>query len=104
MLILNKNYFDALISDINSCTVQDSGVYLFVAVPPDSERIVLKIVTVSVSSKPIPVYIGDKIPVKCNAVTLNYIFKGLTQKWTVNNSYVIKNYGISSQASVQHYE
>lgn len=96
VIMIYKKY----ISDINACTTQDSGVYAFVAQLKDSERVVLKVIALSVYDKPISVYIGDKIPVRCNAVTLGYIFKKLSQKWTVNDSYIVKNYGLDSLASV----
>lgn len=86
---------------MNSCTTQDSGVYAFVAQIPGNGRIVLKLIAVSINDKPISVYIEDTVRVRCNAVTLAYVFKGLlTQQWIVNDSYVIKDYGINSLASV----
>lgn len=68
--------------------------------PPKSERFVLKLIAVSINDKPISVYIEDIIPVRCNAVTLGYLFKGLSQKWIVNDSLIIKNYGVNSLAAV----
>jgi len=75
-------------------------VYAFIAQLPEYERIILKIFAVSIKDKPKWVYIGDKIHVQCNAATLSYLFNELSQKWIVNDSYVIKNYGINSLASV----
>lgn len=89
-----------IISVINSCTTNDSGIYTFVTQPQESERFVLKLFAVSINGKPISVYIEDRIPVRCNAVTLGYLFKGLSQKWIVNDSFVIKNYGVNSLATV----
>lgn len=85
---------------MSSCTVYNSGVYAFVAEPPNSERIVLKLFAVAINDKPISVYIGDVVRVQCNAATLSYLFNRLSQKWLVNDSYVIKNYGVNSLASV----
>jgi hypothetical protein len=92
--------FCTSIAVIRSCTIHDSGVYAFVAEPPKSERIVLKLFAVAIYDKPISVYIGDVVRVQCNAATLSYFFNRLSQEWLVNDSYVIKNYGINSLASV----
>lgn len=73
---------------------------MFVAQPPDFERIVLKVYAVSIQDKSILVYIGDTVQVRCNAVTLGYLFDGLSQEWLVNDTYVIKNYGVDTLASV----
>ncbi|CAH1724324.1 unnamed protein product [Aphis gossypii] len=85
---------------ISSCTVYNSGVYAFVAEPPNFERIVLKLFAVAINDKPISVYIGDVVRVQCNAATLSYLFNRLSQEWLVNDSYVIKNYGVNSLASI----
>lgn len=85
---------------INSSTTQDSGVYIFVAEPPEFERVVLEVFAVSIYDKPISVYIDDTVQVRCNAVTLGYLFDELLQEWLVNDTYVIKSYGINSLASV----
>lgn len=85
---------------INSSTTQDSGVYMFVAQPPEFERIMLKVFAVSIHDKPISVFIEDTVQVKCNAVTLGYLFDGLSQEWLVNDTYVIKSYGADTVASV----
>lgn len=92
--------FCASISVISSCTIRDSGVYAFVAQPLESKRIVLKLLAVAINDKPISVYIGDVVRVKCNAATLSYLFNELSQEWIVNDSYVMKNYGVNSLASV----
>lgn len=85
---------------IQSCTTKDSGVYAFVAWPPEAKQFVLKLFAVSINDKPLKVYIKDKVQVRCNAVILGYIFNGLSQEWIVNDMYTIKNYGINSLASV----
>lgn len=105
VLCKNKNLHTNLtcysfFSVINSCSTQDSGVYAFVVQPQESEIIVLKLYAVSIYDKPILVYIKDSVPVQCNAITLGYLFIGLSQEWIVNDSYVIKTYGTNSLASV----
>lgn len=70
------------------------------AQPPEFERVVLKLFAVSIKDKPISVYIEDTVQVRCNAVTLGYLFNGLLQEWIVNDTYVIKSYGVDSLASV----
>jgi len=98
--IYNVMIFGTFIAVISSCTTHDSGVYAFVAQPPKSERIVLKLYAVSINDKPKSVYIGDVVRVQCNAATLSYLFSGLSQKWLINDSFVIKNYGINPLALV----
>lgn len=101
LLTANKN--DLSVQVINSCTLQDSGIYVFAAQPPEHQRIVLKLIAVSIieNNKPLSVYVKDEVRVQCNAVTLGYVFNGLSQKWIVNDSFVIKNYGANSFASVK---
>uniref|UniRef100_A0A2S2QEF6 Uncharacterized protein n=1 Tax=Sipha flava TaxID=143950 RepID=A0A2S2QEF6_9HEMI len=97
-IILQCN--NQLVSAINSCTNQDSGVYTFVAQTQGAPIIVLNIYAVSITNEPVSVYIKDSVPVRCNAIALGYLFTGLSQKWIVNDSYVIKNYGTNALASV----
>lgn len=73
---------------------------MYVAQPSESQKIVLNIFTISVLDKPLYVYIEDKVQVQCNAITLNYIFNGLLQKWIVNDTFVVKNYGFNSLTAV----
>lgn len=85
---------------INTSTTQDSGVYMFVARPPDFESVVLKVFAVSIYDKPKSVYIEDTVQVGCNAATLGYLYDRLSQEWLVNDTYVIKSYGVNTLASV----
>lgn len=100
MKLAQQLFSNSLFSAIKSCTTQDSGVYAFVAQPQGAPIVVLKVYAVSVTDKPISVYIKDLVPVRCNAITLGYLFTGLSQEWIVNDSYVIKNYGTNALASV----
>jgi len=88
------------ITVISSCTTRDSGIYAFVVQPQKSKRMVLKLFAVAIHDKPISVYIGDVVRVQCNAATLSYLFNGLSQEWLVNDSFVIKSYGVNFLASV----
>ncbi|VVC27876.1 Immunoglobulin-like fold,Kringle,Kringle-like fold,Thrombospondin type-1 (TSP1) repeat,Kringle [Cinara cedri] len=84
LIDLNLFIIRLSIKIINSCTTKDSGVYAFVALPPEAQRFILKLVAVSINNKPLTVYIKDKVQVWCNAVTLGYVFNGLSQEWIID--------------------
>ncbi|XP_050536947.1 uncharacterized protein LOC126903053 [Daktulosphaira vitifoliae] len=85
---------------IHKCTKSDSGVYAYIVQPLNRQKVILKIIAVTIMESPTYAYIGDIIQVQCNAITLGYLFKDLSQQWVLNDTFVIKNYGITSLAIV----
>lgn len=86
---------------IHKAKVSDMGVYVSMIYRVNKKRVVLRVITLVVTTVEYTVSTRATLPLtlKSNAVILGYIYSDLSQMWTLNDI-VYKDYGVTTLAAV----